>query len=403
MTTVEPTVLSLFSGAGGMDIGLEYAGFRNVGSIEIEEIPRRTLRANRPEWPLLGSGDVVDLAGHLQPADLDLELGELDLIAGGPPCQPFSTAAQWADNGRRGMLDERAQTVTATLKLIENFLPKVILMENVLGFVRGAGAALDYFKRELRAISRRQGVRYSVSWDLVNAADYGVPQNRRRVIIVVTRDELVWGLPPRTHEDSPRTAWDAIHDLKESDLPEPRGKWASLLPSIPEGSNYQWLTSKGGGAEMFGYRTKYWNFLLKLSRDQPSWTLSASPGPSTGPFHWDNRPLSVREQLRLQSFPDDWFLEGDFRAQTKQAGNATPALLAEVMGAQINRMLSGKQVSVTPTLLIPSAGQSPEPSEVASVPIRFNPLQGPKAAHAGEGRGPSAARRAAQAEPRIRA
>lgn len=387
--------LSLFSGAGGMDIGLEAAGFENVGVIEIDPIARATLVLNRPSSDLLGDGDILKVSKWLTPQSLQMRPGELDLIAGGPPCQPFSAAAQWANNGRRGMRDPRAGTVDSTLEIFESFLPRVMLMENVLGFVRGKGSALAYMQEQLVAIGERSGVSYTLNWRLLNAADYGVPQNRRRVIIVIHRSNMTWEWPARTHSDVPLTAWDALHDAPKRELPEPRGKWAALLPSIPEGSNYQWLTAQGGGPEVFGYRTKYWNFLLKLSRELPSWTLSASPGPSTGPFHWDNRPLSVVEQLRLQSFPDDWQVVGDLRDATRQVGNATPPLLAEVLGRQLLSALGLPEPQGDFILARPRGSFTPLQSQLQPLPSHYAHLKGPKEAHAGVGLGPASVRRSA--------
>ena len=84
------------------------------------------------------------------------------------------------------------------------------------------------------------------------------------------------------------------------------GKWADLLPTIPEGQNYLWHTNRGGGSQLFGWRTRYWSFLLKLAKNLPSWTIQAHPGSSIGPFHWRNRKLSVPEMCRLQTFPTAW-------------------------------------------------------------------------------------------------
>src|SRR4029079_12045835 len=128
--------------------------------------------------------------------------------------------------------------------------------------------------------------------------------------------------------------WDAIGCEEFSEpVAQATGKWADLLASIPEGKNYLWHTNRGGGHQLFGYRTRYWSFLLKLAKDEPSWTLPAHPGPATGPFHWDNRPLSVAEMLSLQSFPAAWRVEGERRADhVTQIGNATPPLLAELLG-----------------------------------------------------------------------
>src|SRR5206468_6143085 len=126
------------------------------------------------------------------------------------------------------------------------------------------------------------------------------------------------------------TAWDAIGDFSQ-DSNDPdlaiSGKWADLLPTIPEGKNYLWHTPRGGGEPLFGWRTRYWNFLLKLAKDQPSWTIQAQPGPAVGPFHWKSRRLSTRELCRLQTFPDDVVIVGDRMSLHRQVGNAVPSLL----------------------------------------------------------------------------
>lgn len=381
-------VLSLFSGAGGMDLGLESAGFETIGAIEVGDRQRETLSRNRP-WQLLGDGDINEIARTLRPKDLGLEVGDLDVMAGGPPCQPFSTAAQWAKSGRRGMLDDRAQTVVSTVELIERFLPRAILIENVIGFVQGANSAADYLKDELERIGRRQGVQYSLSSRVLNAADFGVPQNRRRAIVVAMRDDVRFAWPVGRYASAPRTAWDALHDVAAGSVPKMRGKWASLVPSIPPGWNYQWLTSRGGGPEMFGYRTKYWNFLLKLKPDLPAWTLSASPGPATGPFHWDNRPLAAPEQLRLQSFVDGWRVSGDHRSQTLQIGNATPPALAEVLGISLRRSLGLTGYHEQTLVREPATSPAPLLPAPKQIPSAFAHLVGSHASHAGVGLGPS--------------
>lgn len=372
-----------------MDVGLGRAGFEHLGLVEIGPRQRQTLRLNA-DWPLLGDGDVNALAKTLTPVDLGISRGELDLLAGGPPCQPFSMAAQWAASGRRGMLDDRAQTVASTLELVRRFLPRAVFFENVQGFVRGSKSALPFLREEFKSIAVTDGVKYTLHVEVLNAADYGVPQNRRRAIVVALRDDEEFSWPERSFADSPRSAWDAIWDVSIERKPVARGKWADLLPLIPEGRNYLWLTERGGGPELFGYRTKYWNFLLKLAHDEPSWTLPASPGPSTGPFHWENRPLAVEEQLRLQTFPDEWRIAGEERDQTLQLGNATPALLAEVIGLAIRRSLTDEAL-ISPTLIRPAATGSREPAPASTVvPLAYVKEVGAKPAHAGEGKGPAA-------------
>lgn len=385
---MQRTTLSLFSGLGGMDAGLHAAGFHNVGMVEYGEPQRESLRLNKIGH-LLSEGDVNVIAQSLRPSSLGIEVGDLDLLAGGPPCQPFSTAAQWVSGGRRGMIDDRARTVFSTLKLIESFLPRFVLLENVAGFIQGPNAALSFLEAELDAISQRTGVVYTKHVRLLNAAEFGVPQNRRRAIVIFERDTKSFKWPSTLGDDEKRSTWDALYDLHVEDPPAPKGKWAPLLASIPAGENYQWLTARGGGPELFGYRTKFWNFLLKLHPEFPAWTLSASPGPSTGPFHWENRPLAIQEQLRLQSFPDGWRVSGDLRQQTLQVGNATPSLLAEALGRQILLALN-HPVRANLQLLRPKAfAAPPQMTHLSEVPRAFEHQIARHAPHGGTGQGPA--------------
>jgi DNA (cytosine-5)-methyltransferase 1 len=402
---IPPVALSIFAGAGGLDLGLEAAGYSTVGYIELDSIARDTLAKNRPDWTRLPFDDVCKAAISLKPETLGLRLGELDLLAGGPPCQPFSAAAQWTGNGRSGMKDLRARTVTAMLDLVESFLPRVILIENVRGFAKGRDSALPVILKRLELINRRRKTNYTITSSNVDAARYGVPQHRMRAIIVSSRDGETFRMPS-PFEDREVTAWDAIGHVQHDDVPSIRGRWAELLPCIPEGSNYQWLTSRGGGEELFGYRTRYWSFLLKLAKDRPAWTISASPGPSTGPFHWNNRPLSVLELLRLQSFPVDWVLTGNEREQVRLAGNATPPLLAEIIGRAVQEQLFQRSPEgAAPKLRIAySATPPPPPTSPTPIPPRFRSLIGPKPAHAGEGLGPgSLERRSNRSSPQLTA
>src|SRR5699024_10459678 len=177
-------VLSLLSGAGGMDLGLEQAGFELIAGFELDAKARETLRLNRPDWPIWNDGDVIAAAQTLHPSYFGLVPGELELIAGGPPCQPFSAAGQWAAGGRQGMNDERAGTVHALLDLFERFQPSMALLANVQGFLSSVNAALPAIERRVTEVNETYGLNYSLRWRFVNAADYGVPQNRKRPIII---------------------------------------------------------------------------------------------------------------------------------------------------------------------------------------------------------------------------
>jgi DNA (cytosine-5)-methyltransferase 1 len=386
-------VLSVFTGAGGLDLGLELAGFQTVAGIEVDETARATVRANRPTWRFLDPAEVARLAGLLTPQSIGMNPGDLDVLAGGPPCQPFSKAAQWSLRGAAGLRDPRARCVEAFLRLLEVFLPRVMLIENVPGFAKGRNNAIPRIEEALARINRRFNVHYSLQSRILNAMHYGVPQRRERAILVAIRDRRSFQWPDSTHTARPIRAWDALADLREKEHPQLTGRWSALLPSIPEGQNYIWHTPRGGGLPLFGYRTRYWSFLLKLAKDQPAWTIAAQPGPATGPFHWDNRPLTIREMLRLQSFPASWTVAGDRRVQVLQVGNATPPLLAEVIGRAIGQQIFGLRYEGPPSLSISRKTKIPPQTRAQRVPVPYIRLQGDHSPHPGVGRGPRPASR----------
>lgn len=394
---MKSTVLSCFSGVGGLDLGLEYAGFDTIGCLEINRDAREALATNRPRWSLLEPLDVIEAGRALKPSDVGMVPGELTLIAGGPPCQPFSMAAQWAAP-RPGIMDARGTAVGGMLELVRSFLPAAVMMENVAGFLSGRNNAAPVIEAAFEEINAASGTDYRLGRWIVDAADYGVPQNRKRAIVLAFRDgHEILGSLPASHEGMHRTAWDALGDYAPEDAPVALGKYADLLPSIPEGFNYQYLTAKGAGPdrEVFGYRTKYWSFLLKLAKDRPAWTLPASPGPSTGPFHWDNRPLSALEMLLLQGFPPSWKLVGSERASVRLAGNATPPPLAEAVGRIVLSVLERPESKIEPVDIKPALAvarrdvPAPPPAEPSPLPPRWAALVGPRKAHPGPGYGPS--------------
>lgn len=189
--------------------------------------------------------------------------------------------------------------------------PKAFLLENVHGLAfKGKDEGLKKIIQGIEQINRETGAHYSVSWKMLNAAHYGVPQARERVFPIGSQNGEKFRFPLPTHcsieQIDPlnnsmelyRVAWDALGDLPDQpDEPSLTvgGKWANLLPTIPEGQNYLWHTNRGGGEPLFGWRTRYWSFLLKLAKDQPCWTIQAQPGSAIGPFHWNNRKLSINK------------------------------------------------------------------------------------------------------------
>jgi DNA (cytosine-5)-methyltransferase 1 len=399
--------ISLFTGAGGLDFGFEAAGFETCAAVEVDPHCCATIRHNKP-WPLLERDiNATTSIELLQTAGI--RAGEIDLVLGGPPCQPFSKSAYWA-SGDTGRLDDpRAGTLTAYMRIVAELMPTVFVLENVHGITyTGKEEGFRLLAHLTETINREQGTDYRLSWQVVNAADYGVPQLRQRFFLVAHRDGRTFRFPPPTHSPPgfeqdlfvPRqvyaTAWDAIGGedlLHPTENLQVRGRWADLLPSIPEGENYLWHTNRKSGLPLFGWRRCYWSFLLKLAKDRPSWTIQAQPGPAVGPFHWENRLLSVKEMARLQTFPPTVTFKGVRSVTQKQLGNAVPSLLAEVLGrAVVHQLFDGPLVdryslSVEPKRPIPS----PEP--VQPVPERYLHLLGEHPDHPGTGKGHSAARR----------
>ncbi len=392
-------VISLYTGAGGLDLGFEAAGFEVACAVEMDDEAVETLRRNR-DWAVIHR-DIHEVRSREILAKANLEVGEADALIGGPPCQPFSKSGYWANGDTMRLDDPRAGTMAAFLRVLRDTLPKTFFLENVPGLAyRGKSEGLKLIQRTIERINRECRVCYSLSVKQLVAAHYGVPQMRERVIVVGERDGAVFDHPLPTHGDlggSPAlaalepymTAWDAIGDLEDDDDPElaPRGKWADMLPSIPEGSNYLWHTSRGGGEEIFGWRRRYWSFLLKLAKDRPSWTIQAQPGPAVGPFHWRNRRLSARELCRLQTFPDDYHVNGGIAAVQRQLGNAVPAALAEVVARKMRRDLLGDEVDLEPTLIPERREPVPEPEPVEPLHPKYLELVAEHEAHPGTGQG----------------
>ncbi len=401
--------LSLYTGAGGLDLGFEAAGFETVVAVEMDADSVATLRANR-DWPLaaesihaLASSRLLDMAG--------LREGDADVLIGGPPCQPFSKCGYWATGDARRLADPRASTVEAYLRVLRDTKPRAFVMENVAGLAfHDKDEGIGLIRRIVEAINRERGTCYGVELLRLNAADFGVPQLRERVFLVGARDGTAFGDLRATHcapaaegsnrdleaggrQQPQRTAWDALWDLEDDDDPalSPRGKWANLLESIPEGQNYLFHSERGNGLPLFGWRRRYWNFLLKLAKAQPSWTLTAQPGPATGPFHWRNRRLSARELCRLQTMPDDYRVVGSLNAVQRQLGNAVPSALAEVVALAVRHRLLGDPAAQRAATLIPER-RTPVPAAepVAAVSGPYLSMAGDHAAHPGTGKGPRA-------------
>lgn len=344
-------VLSLFTGAGGLDLGLEAAGFDIAGCVEIDRSARDTLALNRPKWKLTPDGDLH----AYQPEELlsifGLKRKELAILSGGPPCQPFSKSSHWVREPRR-LEDPRAKTIKAYLSVCEQALPYVMVLENVEGLLfSGKDEALHMILRRLQQINSKHNTKYGAQIVRINSAEYGIPQRRERVFLIAVRDGQQISFPSPTHGSESGedflTAWDAIGGVNNLEAPDyltMTGKWADLLPTIPEGNNYLWHTERGDGKPLFQWRSRYWTFLLKLAKNRPSWTLQAQPGPATGPFHWHNRRLSVDEMCKLQTFPSNYKIAGSYTSARHQVGNAVPSAIGELIGLELRRQLFGSRV-----------------------------------------------------------
>ena len=332
----------MFSGCGGLDLGLHDAGFRTVLASDLEPLCAETWKRNMPAIPFI-QGRI----GALSRADLAKALGgsigEIDLIAGGPPCPPFSKSRFYLKDKPRALDDPNGwETINGYLSMLDWVRPRAFILENVKGLAYKVHAdALETI------ITRAEKLGYKVSNAVLNAADYGVPQIRERCFVVGSLDSYI-ELPKPTHSKIPSygllpwiNAGEAIFDLDTEENACDKGHFAGgqhhdLLRQVPPGDNYLHFTEKRGHPDpKFKWRGRYWSFLLKLSPEMPSWTIQARRSNNMGPFHWRNRILRIEEIKRLQTFPDNFDLAGTIEQQWRQIGNAVPPKLAYAVGSSV--------------------------------------------------------------------
>jgi DNA (cytosine-5)-methyltransferase 1 len=359
------TAISLFSGAGGLDLGAEMAGFATRAAVESSGIARATMLANAPTFfPHLDEAAVLPDVLTADPEDVlergGLARGEVDLLVGGPPCTPFSKSGYWLEYKRAGA-DPKASLLDEYVRLLDGIQPRAFVMENVYGLAyrNQNRAVLDRFLEGVHAAG------YDAEYRILLAADFGVPQLRQRMFCVgLRRDvldvepaawQLVWPDPTHSGPHETRQGWDsslaphvtageAFAGLRDNPSePEEHidGTYEEELRGVPPGENYlYWTSRRGHPAPRFKWRSRYWSFLLKLAPDLPSPTIQGQPGPWVGPFHWDSRRLRVAELKRLMAFPDDFTVLGTRREQQLQLGNAVPPPLgAVVIGAVADELI----------------------------------------------------------------
>ena len=334
--------LSLFSGAGGLDIGFHNAGFEILGCVELEGSYARTLQENVGADRFFGQGTNVHCIDIREFDPTPYIDAGIECVIGGPPCQTFSAAGR-RSGGVLGTKDSRGRLFESYCSILSALNPRVFVFENVYG-LPGANGGAPW--REICEAFSSLG--YSLRAEVLDSADYGVPQHRERLIIVGFKDDLGdFVFPEPTHGPDSNSglplvcAGEAIQDLDSViNSPPLGGLYGHLLPLVPPGLNYAFFTREMGYPKpYFAWRSKFHDFLYKSDPNSPSRTIKAQPGKFTGPFHWDNRHFTIAELKRLQSFPDDYSIAGSFAKVMEQVGNSVPPKLAEVIAISVREQL----------------------------------------------------------------
>lgn len=361
-------VLSFFSGAMGLDIGLHKAGLNTLLACEIDKSSRQTIITNQPDIGLIGDIRDYSITEIMEYAGLNTS-DEVDVIVGGPPCQAFSTAGK-----RKGFEDERGNVFLKFIEVIEAIKPQYAVIENVRGLlysiysidlpeedtallpenIRGLKGSTMYY-----ILKRLERAGYQVSFNLYNSANYGTPQVRERVIITCTlSDKKVPYLTPTNEQngDFGLPKWNilktAISDLPTAPkdfikLPARRLKYYKYLTAGQNWRNLPDHLQEEAMGKAYHLRGGKTGFFRRLDWNKPSPTIVTNPAmPATDLTHpEEDRPLSVQEYKRLQEFPDDWKLCGSVVQRYKQIGNAVPVSVGEAIGKEILAHLRGKETS----------------------------------------------------------
>lgn len=336
--------ISLFSGGGGLDIGSHYAGIPVVISTDIEKDCIETLKMNSIfNKTKLILGDLSEIKKEEFESILEGVEFNKKIVIGGAPCQPFSKAGYWVGhNSRKGIDDPRAKLVDEYLRVVQDIKPDGFVFENVESLLHPTNKIIV---EQFLNLIEEEGFKYKII--RANAQDYGVPQKRKRLFIIGTKGTFKSDEPKKTHapvelaEKLKLKPYESVGKfIQEFNTDEyfeqyevaKGGTYYEDLCEVPPGSNYKALTEWAGYPNpKFIADKRFWSFLLKLSPDLPSWTITAQPGPWVGPFHWDNRRLRVPEAAAIQTFPKGYKFYGSRRSVQKQIGNAVPPLMGAAM------------------------------------------------------------------------
>jgi DNA (cytosine-5)-methyltransferase 1 len=356
-----PTLISLFTGAGGLDIGLEIAGFTTVAAVDFDKSCVDTLRLNKYARISIGDGRTFLEDARIFHADIAKVSGDLlkppgapnawrpDIMAGGPPCQPFSSAGK-----QMGLDDPRGRLFEHFVRLAGELQPRYILFENVRGLVTAKGedghpgSALAMVRAEFERIG------YGTTFAILNAADYGIPQRRTRLFMLAARRGDLPTMPQATHsKNGLGIPWVTLGQfLQQSRAPDvhdiikPSAALYDKLKSVPDGSGLKSAgnvehTRPGGH---WGY--KQGTFIADLRK--PARTVTASASQDFIRYDVDGlRRLTWRECAGLQGFPDEWQFTGGRAARYKQVGNAVPIIFGQILGQAVCAVL-GTDADITP-------------------------------------------------------
>lgn len=346
---MKPKVIDLFAGVGGLSHGFEQMGFNVIFANEYDPSIAAAYKVNHPNTEML----VADITTVDFEKTFDRFSGKIDVVIGGPPCQGFSQKGQ-----RKTINDERNFLFKFYVKVVDKVRPKYFLMENVPNLLTAEGG---YFKKEIETLFNDMG--YELNMGVLNASDYGVPQNRRRAVIIGKQGTAAPSLP--IPQEGRVTIWDAISDLAYLNSGEgseeqvyktpPKGFYQKLLR---DGSTTLYnhvatnhsalalerlsLIPPNSGKEVLPteHLTKsiYSGTWTRMGKDEISVTITTRfDTPSSGKFTHPllNRAITVREAARIQSFPDSFHFTGTKGSQMKQVGNAVPPLLAKAIAQVI--------------------------------------------------------------------